>query len=151
MYLFQILSPVRLPNHFYFFFFLMIRRPPRSTLFPYTTLFRSPRRRDQPADDHAGQRLLDLGPDVVGQRRRQEAHDGDDRRHDDRAEAELTALHDSLVDRQTVRVRLADRRDEHDAVEDADAEDRDVAHGGRDVEVGPPQIQRDGPADQGEG
>src|ERR1022692_2914444 len=32
------------PPHFmpqvYFFFFLMIRRPPRSTLFPYTTLFR---------------------------------------------------------------------------------------------------------------
>src|SRR5580698_10912916 len=32
---------------FLFFFFLMIRRPPRSTLFPYTTLFRSPR---HPAD-----------------------------------------------------------------------------------------------------
>src|SRR6266571_7731451 len=32
---------------FFFFFFLMIRRPPRSTLFPYTTLFRPwrPRRR----------------------------------------------------------------------------------------------------------
>src|SRR5215467_15833529 len=28
---------------FVFFFFLMIRRPPRSTLFPYTTLFRSGR------------------------------------------------------------------------------------------------------------
>src|SRR6266705_5834679 len=28
-------------NLFFFFFFLMIRRPPRSTLFPYTTLFRS--------------------------------------------------------------------------------------------------------------
>src|SRR2546427_8541706 len=28
-----------------FFFFLMIRRPPRSTLFPYTTLFRSQRER----------------------------------------------------------------------------------------------------------
>src|SRR5260370_24855145 len=28
------------------FFFLMIRRPPRSTLFPYTTLFRSPLGRD---------------------------------------------------------------------------------------------------------
>src|SRR2546421_11220227 len=27
---------------FFIFFFLMIRRPPRSTLFPYTTLFRSP-------------------------------------------------------------------------------------------------------------
>src|SRR2546429_6141858 len=29
---------------FLLFFFLMIRRPPRSTLFPYTTLFRSRRR-----------------------------------------------------------------------------------------------------------
>src|SRR6267378_4789747 len=28
----------------FFFFFLMIRRPPRSTLFPYTTLFRSRQR-----------------------------------------------------------------------------------------------------------
>src|SRR5690349_22853512 len=27
---------------YFFIFFLMIRRPPRSTLFPYTTLFRSP-------------------------------------------------------------------------------------------------------------
>src|SRR2546429_2598095 len=30
-----------LPSIVSFFFFLMIRRPPRSTLFPYTTLFRS--------------------------------------------------------------------------------------------------------------
>src|SRR3989442_6411334 len=30
-----------LSHSFFFFFFLMIRRPPRSTLFPYTTLFRS--------------------------------------------------------------------------------------------------------------
>src|SRR3712207_7248146 len=30
----------------YFLFFLMIRRPPRSTLFPYTTLFRSALPRD---------------------------------------------------------------------------------------------------------
>src|SRR2546427_11711877 len=30
-----------LTYRFFFFFFLMIRRPPRSTLFPYTTLFRS--------------------------------------------------------------------------------------------------------------
>src|SRR5712675_3390117 len=29
-------------HHRFSFFFLMIRRPPRSTLFPYTTLFRSP-------------------------------------------------------------------------------------------------------------
>src|SRR3712207_8493655 len=31
------------PSDSDFFFFLMIRRPPRSTLFPYTTLFRSDR------------------------------------------------------------------------------------------------------------
>src|SRR5687768_18293418 len=35
---------------FVFFFFLMIRRPPRSTLFPYTTLFRS--RAVEPAREH---------------------------------------------------------------------------------------------------
>src|SRR6478752_8238692 len=37
-------------------FFLMIRRPPRSTLFPYTTLFRSRRhpRRRQPRRDRHG-------------------------------------------------------------------------------------------------
>src|SRR6478672_3470101 len=51
------------------FFFLMIRRPPRSTLFPYTTLFRSPR----------GAGHLDRCPDVaelaVGHlRRRSEEH-----------------------------------------------------------------------------
>src|SRR5947208_5243145 len=34
---------MRCSCYFYFFFFLMIRRPPRSTLFPYTTLFRSTR------------------------------------------------------------------------------------------------------------
>src|SRR6266550_7569026 len=40
----------------FFFFFLMIRRPPRSTLFPYTTLFRSrvprPLRADLPQRRH---------------------------------------------------------------------------------------------------
>src|SRR2546422_5638209 len=48
----------------FFFFFLMIRRPPRSTLFPYTTLFRSQtedeellgpvNREDQPDDEPEG-------------------------------------------------------------------------------------------------
>src|SRR2546430_16259722 len=33
---------------YFFFFFLMIRRPPRSTLFPYTTLFRSNPKADLP-------------------------------------------------------------------------------------------------------
>src|SRR2546426_9549412 len=35
------------------FFFLMIRRPPRSTLFPYTTLFRSPYLA-RAAEEHSG-------------------------------------------------------------------------------------------------
>src|SRR2546430_5500379 len=38
------------------FFFLMIRRPPRSTLFPYTTLFRS----TSIADRNAGRDSLDI-------------------------------------------------------------------------------------------
>src|SRR3712207_8793368 len=43
---------------FLFFFFLMIRRPPRSTLFPYTTLFRSRRPR-------VGERLHPHHPQAV--------------------------------------------------------------------------------------
>src|SRR2546430_3949881 len=43
----------------FFFFFLMIRRPPRSTLFPYTTLFRS---HLALADTPVPQRLPDAGP-----------------------------------------------------------------------------------------
>src|SRR5262245_65093758 len=38
LFLYYLLS---LPHSLYLFFFLMIPRPPRSTLFPYTTLFRS--------------------------------------------------------------------------------------------------------------
>src|SRR3712207_7149714 len=45
-----------------YFFFLMIRRPPRSTLFPYTTLFRShPRNDQQRAEPHHQDRLGDGG------------------------------------------------------------------------------------------
>src|SRR5215475_14922279 len=45
-----LLAPTAVVPHDPFsFFFLMIRRPPRSTLFPYTTLFRSPApRREYP-------------------------------------------------------------------------------------------------------
>src|SRR5207244_13306811 len=44
------------------FFFLMIRRPPRSTLFPYTTLFRSRRRREpgRPLREPRGRHLHDV-------------------------------------------------------------------------------------------
>src|SRR3712207_7360983 len=46
----------------------MIRRPPRSTLFPYTTLFRSVHplaRRHQPARPHPVLSVADDGPNVV--------------------------------------------------------------------------------------
>src|SRR3712207_8387138 len=54
----------------YVFFFLMIRRPPRSTLFPYTTLFRSRcgARKRQPAP-------LEAGEDEAGAQDAPEAHD----------------------------------------------------------------------------
>src|SRR6266576_6345886 len=41
MFVFFVFIYYVLHSLFFFFFFLMIRRPPRSTLFPYTTLFRS--------------------------------------------------------------------------------------------------------------
>src|SRR3712207_6875337 len=49
---------------YFFFFFLMIRRPPRSTLFPYTTLFRSPgyRERHQEAECRVAGRTHRVGP-----------------------------------------------------------------------------------------
>src|SRR5947207_11816625 len=44
------------PLPFVFFFFFMIRRPPRSTLFPYTTLFRSGRHRPRADRSAPGRR-----------------------------------------------------------------------------------------------
>src|SRR6266511_5611465 len=46
-------STPNIPSYF-FLFFLMIRRPPRSTLFPYTTLFRSRADDSRCPDDRAG-------------------------------------------------------------------------------------------------
>src|SRR3712207_8327950 len=70
-----------------FFFFLMIRRPPRSTLFPYTTLFRSsgggpacrspPRRtlrRVRPVRCRGSPRLPDAAPRDRGLTVRSEEH-----------------------------------------------------------------------------
>src|SRR3712207_7357859 len=60
----------------FYFFFLMIRRPPRSTLFPYTTLFRSRRlsRRGQVED---GVSAPDPAPRARGAAVRQQAHGTD--------------------------------------------------------------------------
>src|SRR5260370_21923510 len=60
-----------------FFFFLMIRRPPRSTLFPYTTLFRSRRQHMVGAADIIADRLRRMRAQkdrAGGDRRRSEEH-----------------------------------------------------------------------------
>src|SRR5690349_24195576 len=66
--LFPPLSSVSLLFFFFFFFFLMIRRPPRSTLFPYTTLFRSVHRPDHVSARGVSPRVgVGVGvPDPVG-------------------------------------------------------------------------------------
>src|SRR5437660_7642282 len=56
-------------SSFFSFFFLMIRRPPRSTLFPYTTLFRS---RSRTA--HAGARRRSPPDRAAEPRARSEEH-----------------------------------------------------------------------------
>src|SRR2546422_4803397 len=75
------------PSIFFFFFFLMIRRPPRSTLFPYTTLFRSISR--------AGEAPRACG-DVCGLRgasRFFSLERGDDPRAEDRKSTRLNSSH----------------------------------------------------------
>src|SRR6266542_6342783 len=69
---------------FFFFFFLMIRRPPRSTLFPYTTLFRSPLRHRLP-----WYRFLRPVAQTVRQRKRRS-------RNRDRKSTRLNSSHGSI-------------------------------------------------------
>src|SRR2546425_7223205 len=58
----------------FFFFFLMIRRPPRSTLFPYTTLFRSVRVRFGQGIEHDADGVTELGGHARLVLRRSEEH-----------------------------------------------------------------------------
>src|SRR2546425_9023762 len=79
-------------SHLLFFFFLMIRRPPRSTLFPYTTLFRSKRARRgrphrQPDRTH---RLSLLGIDHR-ERRGETCGGGEDRSEEHTSELQSLA------------------------------------------------------------
>src|SRR2546422_4092971 len=68
----------------FFFFFLMIRRPPRSTLFPYTTLFRSFRTP-----------VWQLGRDPHRSAARGGPLDSDDRRADRQRDRKSTRLNSS--------------------------------------------------------
>src|SRR5256885_12820511 len=68
----------------YFFFFLMIRRPPRSTLFPYTTLFRSTRQQKR---NHFMERLPRVH--LASTQRRMKANGEADRRRSEEHTSEL--------------------------------------------------------------
>src|SRR5256886_6200513 len=78
----------------FFFFFLMIRRPPRSTLFPYTTLFRSADR--ETIFGEANGRGHDLGEihGAIGFQSESEAGDG--ARHGDRKSTRLNSSHSQI-------------------------------------------------------
>src|SRR2546430_10259326 len=77
----------------------MIRRPPRSTLFPYTTLFRSPPRRLGRVPPRR-RRALDSGdqrrPADLLPRRRQLDHRGTARRLADRKSTRLNSSHSQI-------------------------------------------------------
>src|SRR6267154_4231832 len=60
--------------NFFFFFFLMIRRPPRSTLFPYTTLFRSEIRQTHPDARHLRRNVRAFLPRLSRRHFRSEEH-----------------------------------------------------------------------------
>src|SRR5438132_3315577 len=62
------------------FFFLMIRRPPRSTLFPYTTLFRS---HEQRRPGNRERRIVDRLPDHQCEHDRSEEHTSELQSHSD--------------------------------------------------------------------
>src|SRR2546428_4497696 len=73
---------------FFFFFFLMIRRPPRSTLFPYTTLFRS-----EGAAAHARRSLR---RHVHAEQHRAARHDRFESDRPDRKSTRLNSSHDQI-------------------------------------------------------
>src|SRR5260221_4487950 len=110
-----------IPTPTFFFFFLMIRRPPRSTLFPYTTLFRSgpgdqPPGRDEqpgPAPDQPSQGRLPLvrrgGETAAGDR--SEEHTSELQSHSDLVCRLLLEKKKKLTDRQRVDITMRDRGD----------------------------------------
>src|SRR3712207_8782720 len=81
----------------YLFFFLMIRRPPRSTLFPYTTLFRSTDpggpRRVGAGDRHLGAEQV---PGSVGRGAAAQSDDGQGDVDPDRKSTRLNSSHANI-------------------------------------------------------
>src|SRR3712207_7445752 len=69
----------------------MIRRPPRSTLFPYTTLFRS-KHHAVPVEDGPARRAHSLGPELVVLRRLEVLRPGEDLERPQRSEEHTSEL-----------------------------------------------------------
>src|SRR6266436_7842501 len=90
--------------YFMVFFFLMIRLPPRSTLFPYTTLFRSPMLlRPEPGA---------VRPVAVGRERRDGGHDGPQRHgrseeHTSELQSRLHLVCRLLLEKKKINVQFA--------------------------------------------
>src|SRR3989441_4731126 len=127
---------------FVFFFFLMIRRPPRSTLFPYTTLFRSRE------DDDAELRLrlrLEHGRHNADERAGYEQQVEEDEHEQDRARPRR---HQPVGDRREAVAVVPDR--DHDATvvarpaEEGHAEDEPDDRGQPAPEVGRHDRANDG-------
>src|SRR3712207_8970856 len=77
----------------------MIRRPPRSTLFPYTTLFRSPAGRRWSGRPWSGIRSRDPHPwveDAVEKVDDEVRGDDEDRGHEDRKSTRLNSSHANI-------------------------------------------------------
>src|SRR3712207_7033027 len=80
-----------------FFFFLMIRRPPRSTLFPYTTLFRSHRgRRDHQEGEQRDRHPLARDATGDEQEREPAADEREDVGEQDRKSTRLNSSHANI-------------------------------------------------------
>src|SRR3712207_7747440 len=84
-------------HNIFLFFFLMIRRPPRSTLFPYTTLFRSRHAHGPRRFRHLG-REVEVLEDAREQReRRDDAHPDVQQTHQrDRKSTRLNSSHANI-------------------------------------------------------
>src|SRR2546426_5531613 len=90
-----------------FFFFLMIRRPPRSTLFPYTTLFRSHSAANEGHGDRRedeAEHLGDRPATGVSQHATDQRGPAQRRPHDDQVQREGDQGHGVPIDRKSTRL-----------------------------------------------
>src|SRR5260370_29019401 len=89
----------------------MIRRPPRSTLFPYTTLFRSHSREDSDAS-----RSANFAAGAVPQEQRDRTGDKGERGHHNWTQTHATGFEGSFDDTFALNLQLSSELDDEDCV-----------------------------------